>query len=124
MAFWVRLNLLCLFLDTDIKFSSRDILIGLCLGLSMTIMMTDIVKITVGRPRPDMLDRCQPAPGSIDPPLGLSNYTICTTDLNSYMMRDGFKSFPSGHSSCKCKVKLTYVWNAHQSHAFPFSSFS
>lgn len=25
MAFWVRLNLLCLFLDTDIKFRSRDI---------------------------------------------------------------------------------------------------
>ncbi|KAI8583342.1 hypothetical protein K450DRAFT_223165 [Umbelopsis ramanniana AG] len=85
-----------------VRKSVRDFhngILGLCLGLSMTIMMTDIVKITVGRPRPDMLDRCQPAAGSVDPPLGLSNYTICTTDLNGYLMRDGFKSFPSGHSS-------------------------
>ncbi|GAB5589340.1 hypothetical protein Unana1_04240 [Umbelopsis nana] len=85
-----------------VRKSVRDFhngVLGLCLGLSMTIMMTDIVKITVGRPRPDMLDRCQPAAGSVDPPLGLSNYTICTTDLNSYVMNDGFKSFPSGHSS-------------------------
>ncbi|KAJ2957873.1 hypothetical protein NQZ79_g6451 [Umbelopsis isabellina] len=85
-----------------VRKSVRDFhngILGLCLGLSMTIMMTDIVKITVGRPRPDMLDRCQPAAGSVDPPLGLSNYTICTTDLNSYMMKDAFKSFPSGHSS-------------------------
>ncbi|KAI8371677.1 phosphatidic acid phosphatase type 2/haloperoxidase [Radiomyces spectabilis] len=74
-------------------------ILGLCLGLSITIMMTDVIKITAGRPRPDFLSRCQPVAGSVDPPLGLSNYTICATPFNTHIMKDGFKSFPSGHSS-------------------------
>ncbi|KAI8330545.1 phosphatidic acid phosphatase type 2/haloperoxidase [Blakeslea trispora] len=73
--------------------------LGLCLGLSMTIMLTDVIKITAGRPRPDMLSRCQPALTAVDPTFGLSTIDICTSDINSHMMRDGFKSFPSGHSS-------------------------
>lgn len=48
-----------------------------------------------------MFERCAPPPGIQNPPLGLLNYTICTTDPYSYEMIDGFKSFPSGHSSCK-----------------------
>ncbi|RCH95638.1 hypothetical protein CU098_000221, partial [Rhizopus stolonifer] len=73
--------------------------LGLCLGLSMTIMLTDVIKITAGRPRPDMLSRCQPAADAVDPLFGLSNVDICTTDINTHIMIDGFKSFPSGHSS-------------------------
>ncbi|KAF5331010.1 hypothetical protein D9619_005580 [Psilocybe cf. subviscida] len=70
--------------------------LGLILGLAMTGSLTQVVKITVGRPRPDLLDRCQPPPGSVDPPFGLSNFTLCTkTDL----LNDGFRSFFSGHSS-------------------------
>lgn len=56
-------------------------------------------QITSGRPRPDMFDRCQPPTGIQNPPLHLLNYTICTTDHNTYDFKDGFKSFPSGHSS-------------------------
>ncbi|KAI7873058.1 phosphatidic acid phosphatase type 2/haloperoxidase [Spinellus fusiger] len=74
-------------------------ILGLCLGLSLTIMLTDIIKITAGRARPDMLDRCQPLLGATDPILGLTDYTVCTTPANSAIMMDGFKSFPSGHSS-------------------------
>ncbi|KAI9320217.1 phosphatidic acid phosphatase type 2/haloperoxidase [Dichotomocladium elegans] len=73
--------------------------IGLCLSLSMCVMLTTVIKITVGRPRPDFIDRCQPSPGAVDPVLGLSDYTICTTPADSHLMIDGFKSFPSGHSS-------------------------
>ncbi|KAF7726912.1 hypothetical protein EC973_008207 [Apophysomyces ossiformis] len=73
--------------------------LGLCLGLSMTVMLTDVIKITAGRARPDMLARCKPPLDAVDPPLGLSNYTICTTDPSLHIMKDGFKSFPSGHSS-------------------------
>lgn len=50
-----------------------------------------------------MLERCQPPVGTVDPPLHLLNYTICTSDPLSFDMIDGFKSFPSGHSSCKDK---------------------
>ncbi|SAM07206.1 hypothetical protein [Absidia glauca] len=73
--------------------------LGLCLALSLSVVFTQAIKVTVGRPRPDFLDRCQPALDVTDPPLGLSNYTICTTPIDSHIMRDAFKSFPSGHSS-------------------------
>lgn len=66
----------------------------------------DIVhlQITAGRPRPDFLARCQPPLDAQDPPRGLSNYTICTTPIDSYEMKDGYKSFPSGHASCKLPI--------------------
>ncbi|CAB4484332.1 uncharacterized protein OCT59_017881 [Rhizophagus irregularis] len=69
--------------------------LGLLMGLTLTLMVTEVFKNTVGRPRPDFIDRCQPS-AAFDPGLGLSNSTICTrTDL----LKDGFKSFLSGHSS-------------------------
>ncbi|KAF7363319.1 Lipid transport protein [Mycena sanguinolenta] len=74
-------------------------LLGLILGLSITGSITQFTKLTVGRPRPDVIDRCQPIPGSVDPIYGLSNSSICTTPNDSSLMRDGFMSFPSGHSS-------------------------
>ncbi|CDZ96845.1 Protein involved in high osmolarity signaling pathway [Phaffia rhodozyma] len=62
-------------------------------------LITQIIKIAVGRPRPDFIDRCQPIPGSHDAhPYGLSNVTICT-QTNAFILADGHKSFPSGHSS-------------------------
>jgi len=72
--------------------------LGLILGLAITGSITQFSKITVGRPRPDIIDRCQPPAGSVDPAFGLSNATICT-QTNVAMLRDGFRSFPSGHSS-------------------------
>ncbi|KAI8638532.1 phosphatidic acid phosphatase type 2/haloperoxidase [Parasitella parasitica] len=73
--------------------------LGLCLGLAMTIMLTDVIKVTAGRPRPDMLSRCQPPADAVDPRFGLTGVSVCTTDIYSHAMIDGFKSFPSGHSS-------------------------
>ncbi|KAJ7046639.1 PAP2-domain-containing protein [Mycena alexandri] len=74
-------------------------LLGLVLGLTITGSITQFTKLTVGRPRPDILDRCQPIPGSVDPIYRLSNSSICTTSNDSAIMLDGFRSFPSGHSS-------------------------
>jgi diacylglycerol diphosphate phosphatase/phosphatidate phosphatase len=72
--------------------------LGLILGLALTGAVTQFTKITVGRPRPDILDRCQLPAGTIDLPFKLTNSTICTqTDIA--ILRDGFRSFPSGHSS-------------------------
>jgi diacylglycerol diphosphate phosphatase/phosphatidate phosphatase len=72
--------------------------LGLILGLGMTGSVTQFSKITVGRPRPDVIDRCQPIPGSADPIYRLSNASICT-QIDHRIMRDGWRSFPSGHSS-------------------------
>jgi hypothetical protein len=77
---------------------SPQIFSAVVLGLALTGSVTQFVKITVGRPRPDIIDRCQPPAGSADPPFGLTDWTICTqTDIK--ILRDGFRSFPSGHSS-------------------------
>ncbi|KAL7411444.1 phosphatidic acid phosphatase type 2/haloperoxidase [Mrakia frigida] len=62
-------------------------------------IVTQVIKIMVGRPRPDLLDRCVPYAGAQDAPIyGLSNYTVCT-QTDAFILNDGFKSFPSGHSS-------------------------
>ncbi|KAG9064907.1 hypothetical protein KI688_003169 [Linnemannia hyalina] len=84
----------------------HNALLGLFLAQSLVLIVTDSIKIAVGRPRPDFLDRCLslydnanagiPLDQLNNPVNLLSNSTICTrTDL----LRDGFKSFPSGHSS-------------------------
>lgn len=93
-------------------------LLGLLFALSLTIMITDVVKIATGRPRPDFLDRCQPAAGSVDPPLGVSNGTICT-QTDHAIMKDGWKSFPSGHSSFSfAGMTFLALWLSGKLHIF------
>lgn len=73
----------------------------LSLGLSVGIALvaTDALKNTVGRPRPDLLSRCIVRAGSADASVfGLSTSEICA-QTDEAILRDGFKSFPSGHSS-------------------------
>ncbi|KAI6150184.1 PAP2-domain-containing protein [Pisolithus thermaeus] len=72
--------------------------LGLILGLAITGAITQFSKITTGRPRPDVLSRCMPTDGSQDPIYGLSTDAICTQTDNAIMI-DGWRSFPSGHSS-------------------------
>jgi len=71
--------------------------LGLILSQAITWVITDSIKLTVGRPRPDLIDRCQPPAGATNAqPYGLATWEICT-DLSE--LKDGFRSFPSGHSS-------------------------
>ncbi|KAG8931424.1 hypothetical protein FRC02_002758 [Tulasnella sp. 418] len=73
--------------------------LGLVLAFGLTGTITNIIKITSGRPRPDMLARCLPRPDSANAAVfGLVDSSICTqTDEN--IMKDAFRSFVSGHSS-------------------------
>ncbi|RIB04575.1 phosphatidic acid phosphatase type 2/haloperoxidase [Gigaspora rosea] len=76
-------------------------LLGLMLSLTLTLAVTEFFKTFAGRPRPDFINRCDPFPGSVDAkPWGLSNSSICQ-QTDKHIMKDGFKSFVSGHSSCE-----------------------
>ncbi|BEJ16429.1 hypothetical protein CspHIS471_0510340 [Cutaneotrichosporon sp. HIS471] len=72
---------------------------GLFMSFTMAGVVTQVIKLMVGRPRPDLIARCQPSAGAHDAPVyGLSNWKMCTQQ-DFYILNDGFKSFPSGHSS-------------------------
>jgi diacylglycerol diphosphate phosphatase/phosphatidate phosphatase len=62
----------------------------------LTLFITDIIKNAVGRPRPDLIARCKPAPGT--PAHTLVTFDVCT-EPNHHVLHDGWRSFPSGHSS-------------------------
>ncbi|KAL1853704.1 hypothetical protein Plec18167_005088 [Paecilomyces lecythidis] len=63
----------------------------------MAFVITQILKNACGKPRPDLIDRCKPSVTTDPTPLSLSDYSICTGD--KALLKDGFRSWPSGHSS-------------------------
>lgn len=71
-------------------------ILGLFISLILTSFITDVIKNAVGRPRPDLIARCKPDKGT--PEHKLVNYTICT-ETDHHTLHDGWRSFPSGHSS-------------------------
>lgn len=92
------------------------------LGFAMTIVITGCItelgKSIVGRPRPDLLARCDPMHGSIPTSSthyksSLVDYTICRTPISTHTLTDGFKSFPSGHSSIAFAGLTFLAWYMH-----------
>ncbi|KAH8666829.1 phosphatidic acid phosphatase type 2/haloperoxidase [Xylariales sp. PMI_506] len=71
-------------------------ILGLAIALILTSLLTDIVKNTVGRPRPDLIARCKPRTGT--PSNVLVSFDVCT-ETDHHTLHDGWRSFPSGHSS-------------------------
>ncbi|KAI1263169.1 PAP2 superfamily protein [Xylariaceae sp. FL1019] len=74
----------------------HNAILGLAVALALSSFLTDVVKNTVGRPRPDLIARCKPAAGT--KPNVLVTIDVCT-QTNHHMLHDGWRSFPSGHSS-------------------------
>lgn len=75
---------------------SHVTILGWLISMILTMFITDVVKNAVGRPRPDLIARCKPAPGT--PAHKLVTYKVCT-ETNHHILHDGWRSFPSGHSS-------------------------
>src|SRR6185369_12749080 len=71
-------------------------ILGLAIALILSSTLTDLVKNMVGRPRPDLISRCRPAPGT--PENKLVTFEVCT-ETDHHTLHDGWRSFPSGHSS-------------------------
>lgn len=87
---------------------------GLALSLATAFLVTQGMKNLFGKPRPDLLSRCQPdlsrgaiAKAAVNPvgEIFNENWVLVTsaicTQTDADLLKDGFKSFPSGHASCK-----------------------
>lgn len=85
---------------------------GLALALATTFFFTEGLKNLIGRPRPDLLSRCNVDPATVrlyalggeGSQLPLWNLLISSTACrqpSASKLNDGFASFPSGHSSCE-----------------------
>ncbi|QSZ29001.1 hypothetical protein DSL72_003510 [Monilinia vaccinii-corymbosi] len=82
--------------------------LGLALSLALAFVITNGMKNLFGRPRPDLISRCDPdlanlekyAVGGGSRPQGvfLVQAGICR-QKDKYTLEDGFRSYPSGHSS-------------------------
>lgn len=84
--------------------------LGLALSFGLTFLFTDSIKNLTGKPRPDFLSRCNPDLDNIAAHV-VGDYTrdlssgwvlvrssICQ-NTDQEVINDGFRSFPSGHSS-------------------------
>ncbi|KAI4097860.1 MAG: hypothetical protein LQ344_000132 [Seirophora lacunosa] len=99
------LPFIILILSTTLLFPSQSpnrlhkthvTLLGLLISLLLTSFLTDTFKNAIGRPRPDLLARCKPAKGT--PATKLVTIDVCT-EKDHHTLQDGWRSFPSGHSS-------------------------
>ena len=71
-------------------------ILGFLISITLTSFLTDVVKNAVGRPRPDLVARCKPVKGT--PMHELVTIAVCT-ETDHHTLHDGWRSFPSGHSS-------------------------
>lgn len=93
---------------------------GFALGLATTFMFTEGMKNLYGKPRPDLLSRCNLDPATVQQyalggeggQLPLWNLLISSTACrqpDNAKLNDGFQSFPSGHSSCEFCFPLGFL---------------
>jgi diacylglycerol diphosphate phosphatase/phosphatidate phosphatase len=91
-------------------------ILGWFISMILTLFITDIIKNAVGRPRPDLLARCKPAPGT--PAHQLVTFEVCT-ETDHHVLHDGWRSFPSGHSSFSFSgLGYLALWLAGQCHVY------
>ncbi|KAF9429073.1 hypothetical protein BGZ76_001860 [Entomortierella beljakovae] len=102
--------------------------LGLLVSVLLTTIFTQVVKVTVGKHRPDFLSRCQPmlngAAITHDEPLHLWTIDVCTQPDHE-ILKDGFRAFPSGHSSTSF-AGLFYLslWLGGKMHPFDRRGYS
>jgi diacylglycerol diphosphate phosphatase/phosphatidate phosphatase len=79
-------------------------LLGLFMSLGFCNTLTCLLKLMIGRPRPDFLARCfdNVIPDPI--PWERPGYPACTGD--PFVIAEGRRSFPSGHSS----ISFSSMW--------------
>lgn len=90
------------------------------ISIVLTAFITDIVKNAVGRPRPDLISRCQPSP-DVKPNV-LVTVESCSAP-EGFVLHDGWRSFPSGHSSSAfAGLGFLAIFFAGQLHVFRYAA--
>ncbi|KND92773.1 Diacylglycerol pyrophosphate phosphatase 1 [Tolypocladium ophioglossoides CBS 100239] len=93
--------------------------LSFAIAICLSSVLTDIIKNAVGRPRPDLLDRCHPAPDT--KPNVLVTLDVCTAP-DDHRLQDGWRSFPSGHSSFSfAGLGFLSLFLAGQLHVFRYA---
>lgn len=83
-------------------------ILGLFISFVITGFITDLLKIWISRPRPDFVTRC--IPKSSTPLNTYVSLEVCTQE-NRFLLNDGLKSCPSGHSSLSMSGALFFcLW--------------
>jgi membrane-associated phospholipid phosphatase len=94
--------------------------LGLCTGLAATLFVTSGLKDLVGKPRPNLLARCEPdlahisqfIVGGFGDSLNSEAESLVTGAIcqqsDHRLLDDSFAAFPSGHSSFSC-AGLVYL---------------
>ncbi|KAG0019172.1 hypothetical protein BGZ82_000227 [Podila clonocystis] len=122
---------LILLVGLGIRRSPYDVhngVLGLLVSVLLTTMFTQVIKVTVGKHRPDFLARCIPMLNGVtitqDEPLSLWTVDVCT-QTNKRALQEGMRSFPSGHASTAF-AGLFYLtlWMAGKMHIFDRRGYS
>jgi len=96
----------------DLKYSFHQSIMGFCVSVALTMFVTSLIKVSVGRYRPDFISRCKVNVTKVEEiydsykisseinfgPRNLYNTSICTNP-DTGVINEGRKSFPSGHSA-------------------------
>ncbi|PGH04521.1 hypothetical protein AJ79_07047 [Helicocarpus griseus UAMH5409] len=69
--------------------------LGLILAQGSAFVITQALKVAVGKPRPDVIDRCKPQGLENLGPYQMATYSMCDMSIDHHVLQDGFKSFPS-----------------------------
>ncbi|PKA55563.1 Lipid phosphate phosphatase 2 [Apostasia shenzhenica] len=95
--------IVCIYFKKQNVYDLHNAILGLLFSVLITGVLTDAIKDAVGRPRPDFFWRCFPDGNDVGADAFVQVYDKVTTNVichgDKKVIKEGHKSFPSGHSS-------------------------